>query len=266
VCRIFEVICVVALWIGLGIGFHLRPNTYLLLGIPLTALFQCGVRRQPLRALWVRDAAPFRLGVLGWAMTLAFAAYPGYCLAKNLLVKDFGAETGWYLAAVIGAFGVAYALRNFHRASWHDLWFCLATAGVIGILILAQAAVINGIAHRSFVLRVSEFFSSLVLYVPVVFLLEEVSFRGAFDAHVHHLGESGEYATAFLVSGLWGLWHLPLVLGQRSFPMLALGLIGVHCAVGVPLSLYWRRSGNLFVPGATHALVDAIRNALFILG
>jgi membrane protease YdiL (CAAX protease family) len=47
--------------------------------------------------------------------------------------------------------------------------------------------------------------------------------------------------------------------------MLIVGLLGVHCAVGVPLSFCWRRSGNLFVTGATHALVDAVRNALVVL-
>jgi membrane protease YdiL (CAAX protease family) len=31
--------------------------------------------------------------------------------------------------------------------------------------------------------------------------------------------------------------------------------------VGIPLSLFWRRSGNLFVPAAVHALIDAVRNA-----
>jgi membrane protease YdiL (CAAX protease family) len=36
----------------------------------------------------------------------------------------------------------------------------------------------------------------------------------------------------------------------------------VHMLVGIPLSPYWRRSGNLGVPALTHSLVDALRNAL----
>jgi hypothetical protein len=39
-------------------------------------------------------------------------------------------------------------------------------------------------------------------------------------------------------------------------------LLVVHGAVGVPLSVYWRQSGNLAVPGFTHALIDAVRDAL----
>ena len=36
-------------------------------------------------------------------------------------------------------------------------------------------------------------------------------------------------------------------------------------AAGVPFSIYWRRSGNLLVPGVPHALIDAVRNALMVL-
>ena len=58
--RLIEVTLAVGLWMALGIVLHLSVFTYLLLGLPLTAAFQLGVRRQPLRALWVREAPPFR--------------------------------------------------------------------------------------------------------------------------------------------------------------------------------------------------------------
>lgn len=263
--RLLEVSSVVAIWISLGLAFHLSANWYLLLGIPLTAAFQWGLRRQPLRALWVRDSVPFKLGATGWAMAVALAAYPCYRLGENLRLRAYGAETAWYFAAAAGALAAAYALRSFHRATMRDLLSCVATAGAIGVCLMALNAVMVGLAHSSFAVRAGEGITSLLLYVPVVFVLEEVSFRGAFDAHVHHPGESGEYFTAFFVSSLWGLWHIPVAIGQKPLPALVVGLIGVHCAVGVPLSVYWRRSGNLFVPGVTHALVDAVRNALFVI-
>jgi hypothetical protein len=59
--RAAEITAFVALWIVLGIGFHLSANAYLLLGIPLTVLFQWFVRRAALRSR-VRDAPSFRLG------------------------------------------------------------------------------------------------------------------------------------------------------------------------------------------------------------
>src|SRR4028118_2395721 len=41
-------------------------------------------------------------------------------------------------------------------------------------------------------------------------------------------------------------------------------LLLLQVAVGPFLSLFWRRSGNLMVPGFVHATVDSVRNALGI--
>lgn len=262
--RILQAALAVALWIAVGLGFRLSANSYLLLGIPLTAAFQLIVRRQPLRALWVRDAVAFRLGARGWIMATLLAAYPCYRLAASIRAADPGLETAWYLAAVAGAFPAAFALANFHRKTSRDLSLCLATAGAFGILLVTFDAVMTQSGHRPLGERFATGLSSLLLYIPVTFLLEEVSFRGAFDAHVHHPGESREYASAFFVSALWGLWHVPVAMGQKPLPLLVVGLLGVHCAVGVPLSLCWRRSGNLFVTCATHALIDAVRNPILM--
>jgi membrane protease YdiL (CAAX protease family) len=78
-------------------------------------------------------------------------------------------------------------------------------------------------------------------------------------------GESKGFLSALFVSALWGLWHLPVALGQVPLLALVPQLLAMHCAIGVPLSIYWRRSGNLFVTGSAHALIDAVRNALLIL-
>jgi membrane protease YdiL (CAAX protease family) len=104
----------------------------------------------------------------------------------------------------------------------------------------------------------------MLLYVPLVFVQEEVTFRGAFDSHVQHPGDGRGGLTAVVVSALWGLWHIPLLLGQKPLLLLVPGLLAVHIVIGLPLSIAWRRSGNLFVPGVTHALVDAVRNALLL--
>jgi hypothetical protein len=263
--RMVEAAAAVAVWISIGVAFHLSADGYLLLGIPLTAAFQWGVRRQPLRALWVRDAPAFRMGMGGWGLAGALAVYPGYQLVVSLLARAYGVRTAWLVVAVAGALPAAYALRNFRRATWNALWLCLASAGVIGVLLMVMSAFTSGIGHQALGGRLREAVGSLLLYVPVTFALEEVSFRGAFDSHVYHSGEPNTYATAFFVSALWGLWHIPIVIGQRPLGLLIVGLVGVHCAVGVPLSLMWRRSGNLFVTGFTHAVVDAVRNGLLFV-
>ncbi len=69
--------------------------------------------------------------------------------------------------------------------------------------------------------------------------------------------------TAVLVSVLWGLWHLP-VSGRLPLPYLVLELVAWHTLVGVPLSLAWRRSGNLAGPALAHAAIDAVRNGMLL--
>ena len=75
--------------------------------------------------------------------------------------------------------------------------------------------------------------------------------------------------SAAVVSCLWGLWHLPLVAADghgMSLLLRAQSLAIAHMITGIPLSIYWRRSGNLLVPGVAHAFIDAVRNALVATG
>jgi membrane protease YdiL (CAAX protease family) len=68
--------------------------------------------------------------------------------------------------------------------------------------------------------------------------------------------------SAVFVSALWGLWHYPTE-GPGN-PLATAGLLLlIHIPVGVCLSLGWRKSGNLLVPGIAHAFIDAVRNAIF---
>ena len=101
------------------------------------------------------------------------------------------------------------------------------------------------------------------LYYPATFALEEVAFRGAIDAHVHHDGDARGWQSASLVSALWGLWHLPVSAGL-PLPWMLLELVVVHVALGVWLSFAWRRTRNLGGPALAHAVNDAVRNATML--
>jgi membrane protease YdiL (CAAX protease family) len=102
------------------------------------------------------------------------------------------------------------------------------------------------------------------LYFPATFLLEEVAFRGALDAHVHHDGDRWGWRSAIFVSALWGLWHLPVSSSGLPLPLQVVQLVGVHVVLGVPLSFAWRRSHNLAGPALAHAVNDAVRNAVML--
>ncbi len=251
----------VGFWMMLGASLRLDANQYLLIGVPLTALFQLFVRRRPLRALWVRDAPSFALDRSTWRWIIFLAIVPAR-LAAGAFIAGNHAVALWGACALCGAAAAAYAIREFHRETVRALLLCAAIAGTIGIAIMAGASFLRPSGMPTPLMnRLQIFITSLLEYFPGLFLLEEVAFRGALDAHLHHTGESRPWASAFLASALWGLWHLPIVPGGHlAFTLVS--LVAVHCAIGVPLSFFWRRSGNLAVPAFSHALIDAVRNAL----
>ena len=102
----------------------------------------------------------------------------------------------------------------------------------------------------------------MLQYVPISFLVEEVLFRGAIDGYLHETDAEPDKGTfsAYYVSTLWALWHLPLTLPLVG--LLGLPGLAIHLVIGPPLSYAARRSRNLMVPGFTHALISAFRNAV----
>ena len=103
-----------------------------------------------------------------------------------------------------------------------------------------------------------------VLLFSVGFVIEEVSFRGLVDAHIHRRGESRNWLSSLFESALWGLWHGPVGRSLALLEVLVPLVVGQHCAVGVPLSFAWRRSGNLVPLVSAHAAIDAVRDAVAV--
>jgi membrane protease YdiL (CAAX protease family) len=146
---------------------------------------------------------------------------------------------------------------------------CLLVAGVIGVVLVsapvlvARAVGAMPAATAKLPARLGIGARDFLSFVPVVFILEEVAFRGLLDAWVHPNRHERGIGSAIFVSALWGLWHLPVV---RRFPSpgTAAVLVVVHVAIGVPLTVFWRRSGNLAVPGVVHAFIDGVRDAVLM--
>ena len=274
--RWVEVLAFVGVWIAAGELLDMSTNVYLLFGIPLTAGFQLFVRRRPIKDLWVRGGPGLSLRTVSLKLAIPLGIVPFIDLAV-FVVKGQGVDYILYaLAAIVGAGAAAYALKQFRRETWRYLELCLATAGLLGILLVIGPRLIaawydastvhptNGSLGPNALVGIQ----SLLLYIPALFMMEEVAFRGAIDSHVRHPGErhglgSTVYgiASAIGVSVLWGLWHYP-VIPHSSIIQVVATLLLLQVAVGPFLSLFWRRSGNLMVPGFVHALLDAIRNAL----
>jgi membrane protease YdiL (CAAX protease family) len=213
--------------------------------------------------VWVREGPPFRLDahtVLFTAVLLAL----GYIAYLKLL--SVGVIEGWLIglwmaAYVAGALGAAYALRNLHADG--RAWLLAALAAGIGVLWMVSdlpraqpplpwaAMLVAGVQE-------------VVLLFGAGFVIEEVTFRGLLDAHVHRPGESHAWLTAVFVSALWGLWHVPVGLGLAPLAVLLPVVMIQHCAIGIPLSFAWRRSGNLVLPVAAHAVIDGVRDGIAV--
>jgi membrane protease YdiL (CAAX protease family) len=145
--------------------------------------------------------------------------------------------------------------------------------GVIGLLPQLLSLVLPHLVHihtahpvtapQPTFLQGLEIVAEWLLISPVGFVVEEVFFRGGLDTYLHQ-GEAGTgWLSAIFVSALWGLWHLPgQTIAQGQLFSTIAGLLIAEILVGVPLSLWWRKSGNLVTNNTAHALLDAVRNAL----
>ena len=260
--RLVEAVAFVAAWMAAGYLLRLSADAYLLLGVPLTAAFQRLVRRRPLRELFAAGTMRFTLDRRGATAAAVLAIVPGYHAAAAWLAGEW-TLVGWNLAAVTGAVAAAFSLRagsvlaTLRSAALPIAVGATGFALVFGMVHVATGAPLPAVAA---LVAVAEY---TALYFPATFLLEEVAFRGALDAHLHHEGDSRGWQSAILVSALWGLWHLPVSSG-RSLSHLVVQLVVVHVALGVPLSWAWRRNRNLAGPALAHAVNDAVRNAVML--
>ena len=249
-------------YIALGFAFRLGAEAYLLLGIPITIGFQTLVVRQPLRSLWLLQAPPMTFTPRSIAATVVLAIAPAIVAVGGVRDGDL-ALVGWGLAAMVGAIGAVYALRVMDRDAVRlTIRTTLITGAVlVGVMVAYRLA--TGGFNGNLAAALTTTVISLLTYLPVVFVMEEVLFRGLIDTYLHGSTPGPDRASAFYGSALWGLWHLPvafLALGVLTIPY----LVVVHTTMGYFMVTAWRRTGNLAAPGVSHAVIDALRNAVAV--
>jgi membrane protease YdiL (CAAX protease family) len=263
--RLVEVTAFWAAWAAIGQVFHLgdsaaRQNVYLLIGIPLVYVFQVWVAKRDVRELWVRTAPAVVVTRLVASIAFALAIFPAITLVRQLVDGQPAAFAIYSIAAVAGAGFAAYAFGLFERKAWKYLGLCILFGTGYSILIQAVGDYDLFLSHRLTIHPSSDLetvLSSLLTYIPALFVMEEVAFRGAFDSHLHHPGERHGFWSALYISVLWSLWHAP-ILGWDH----AIGFLVSMVPTGIVFSIYWRRSGNLGVSVGAHALADSVRNAI----
>jgi hypothetical protein len=263
--RLAEVTILVGAWIAISLIFQLSANLHLLLGIPLVLGFQLFVRRRPIADLWVRDAprVPIDRKTIAIGIILVLLAYPALTtqVAAGAPAWYMPFAIGLYTAGAVGATYAARALRVDRRT-----WVYIGVATGLGLAWMLLNALTEGTPKAE---HVGDFLARatgmLAYYLSIGFVVEEVAFRGLIDAHVHHPGDDRQWQSALFVSCLWGVWHLPVVIGFVPAVLIPVALFVPHILEGIPLSFAWRRGGNLALPVGAHAVIDAVRDGLAVL-
>jgi hypothetical protein len=227
--RYLIVATIVMGYTALGIGLHLNTDAYLLLGIPILLIFQLAIHRQPIRTLWVRDGPPIEVDAGLAILWIALAIVPAYSAATATESGNL-THAALSVAAVVGAFGAAYAIRSARPQTGVQLVFCSLTVGALAL-------------------------------VP--------SLLSAIAPSLLHLHISGR-APASEPTAVWPIVHLPgqVESGVDGSHLLSVvvSLLAAQIVIGVPLSLWWRASGNLIVPDTAHAFLEAIRTVPILTG
>jgi membrane protease YdiL (CAAX protease family) len=259
--RLAEITIFIAIWIAIGevvFDAEQHQETYLLIGIPLVAIFQLGVRRKRIPEMWVRGAPSVVRRRLTVTIAVAVAVYPAVSLVQAIADADSLALVLYSVAAVVGAGAAGYAFGHFTRATWRYLVYCVAPIAAFAVVQQEALKIAEHFSHPTVTNPDQDVLiglTSFLLYMGALFMIEEVVFRGCLDSHVHHPGEHHGVLSALYVSILWTVWHVPVY----GIDALAAGTTMIP--IGILLSIFWRKSGNLGVSGTAHAVNDAIRNA-----
>ena len=250
-------------YMALGFACRLSAEAYLLVGIPITVAFQVLVVRRPLRALWLRDTPHMTFMPRSIVAVVVVAIAPAAIVIRG--VRDGDAVLAAYgLAAIVGAVGVVYAMRAMDRDAVRSTIRTTLITGAILVGIMVAFRLASGGFDGNLATAVATAVISVATYVPVVFVMEEVLFRGLLDTYLHGSTPGPDRASALYGSALWGLWHIPVAFVDLGILMIPY-LVAVHTALGYFLVTSWRRTGNLAAPGIAHAVSDALRNAVAVL-
>lgn len=261
--RAVVVTLVVGGYTTLGLAFGLSAEAYLLLGIPITIAFQMLIVRAPLRALWLRDAPPFAPTIRFVLAVVVVSIAPAAIAIRGATGGD-PVLAAYGLVGVVGAIGAVYAMRAMDRDAVRATVRATLTNGAILVGVMVAFRLATGGFHGSLREAIAAAVVSVATYLPIVFVVEEVFFRGLLDPYLHGTDGGRGRASALYGSALWGIWHLPVMsidLGLLTIPY----IVAIHTVMGFVLVTAWRRTGNLAAPGIAHAVANGARNAVAVL-
>ena len=252
----------VCLWMACGFYFHLGVMGYQGLGIALVIVFQLAIARRPFAQLWVRDADKFRLDGRTWALAAGlFAASAALLIFSRGTLGASNQVSRFIGLLAVGAIPAAFALRN-QRAEKLRAALPFILIAIVGRFVWRVGWAPTWAGEMAFPLaKLPDFFADALAEFIAAFVIEEVAFRGALDAHLASASASRLHAwsSAIFVSMLWSVWHLPVTHPHTKnfWPLFAdVGLFGA-IIWGPVLSFCARRSRTLVPSAAIHAAGNA---------
>lgn len=254
---------VIAGYIALGYAFRLPADVYLLVGIPITLAFQALVARRPLQAMWLRTVPAFAFTRASTAAVVAIGVAPGIMAVSGVMAGN-PVRAVYGAVGIVGAVGAVYCLRAIDRRGLRETLRATAVGSAAMITVMVAYRLATGGFHGDLSGALVAVVVSFATYLPAVFVIEEVLFRGVIDAYLAPGTEPRRRSASIVGSALWGVWHLPVMgvgLGVLTVPY----LVVMHVLVGWALVRAWRRTGNLAAPGLAHAAIDALRNGVAVL-
>ena len=144
----------------------------------------------------------------------------------------------------VGAFAAAYAIVNFKKSMVRPLVICLLITSALDAI---QWTLFFSMGWQTFkpveggiAARLGIFLFSLLQYITITMVVEEVSFR-MLDDHLHVDRREMNLTTAVVLSSLWGLWHLPGIPASEYTWQTFAALLYVHVPYGICLSYFGER-------------------------
>lgn len=263
--RYFECTAFVLLWLAAEFHLGLTPLQSQFLGIPLIALFQIFVARRTIPQLWAFDATTFRLTrrALGIAAALALGCGALLWLGSGTPAPGLGNRWAIGAMAAVASIPAGFALSQQRVHALRRVFGWVIAAAIVRVAWHAVMAP----PHANGVMippeRALGFFTLLLCKLVILFLFDEVAFRGALDPHLAGAAKGRLHAvcSAVFLSMLWAVWHL------RAYNPRVDTFWGLFAAIspfafaqivmGTMLTMIARRSRTL-VPGcATHAFFNA---------
>ena len=233
--------------------------------VPAQGRVRQAIARHPVTAMLLL------MFVIGWAFLIPAALLGVPLIPLPMLGAIFLAQLGPAVLVTWAVGGWPAVRELFGRVfRWrvHPAWYVLALLAIPVVALLWTAAVFGGGAVRALFTNqavIVDYLTALTIF-PIVSLWEETAWMGVVQARLATY--RGPLQAAALTGPLFGLLHMPLVLGRPMgeflFAMAALMVFGIPFRILLGW-IYNATGGSVLIVALAHTTFDATNNTQLLL-